>query len=1778
MRTSSVLGATTSLLYVLTSLACCVYYTSLLQPSFANDLWWAGYNVSGYQAFLIDLCNQFLMTNANGSLDVLSASAIVPKTYSTIDAFTSIYTPYMHDVLLGELTSIEYAVPHLRTLSTYWSMRMNVQHCWVDFNKTFEMAHTLLRQERCERRYRANAAVYLEAILRNQPWDAYLALWAGNGLRFNVAIQRGLQETMGGRSFLAQMATAANTTSVADELAYWRSYNLSIFELQWQSRWQPGVSETIKVSNALGIQQSFTLKALDQVMGPWSSQNMFWMPLNDLFNGMTMNRSFVRGTSRHFATNISASLPAINLETYRGMADSRGNLVGKAWVFHTFLGPYLSSDIRYKLRPAPLVTAYNRFQEVVFTHLATSTARFESFSSLPVVVLTPTPSRWQANYTFYGGDPMCILGMGTSYVQQSFDFYDDCSQKIPLSVQLPPMSLLFALLAASTTSRTFSIHAICALSTTPDPCVSMLSVASSWLQELPIPDQILLMLESLPPVLQATDTSFMQFAKASNGSWVLLQQPLLSARDDPWTFYGWCFAADWATGIRQAASFEGDVSSIVLLSNAYTSQHYVTSGQPLETATRMVYYSVVASSVCLVSVGGLALLYTLYSRFHITGRNLLCFNRLVGSVWAGRQLMLMRGTSAILILSTAQPKLVAQFGHSRLVASARSVWETGIVAGEATWVSYCLQEYLVIALPTALTRLYGPWTNALTWLTIVVLDISSPVQTTIELNRACVGGDMDYGLLCTAGAISIGSLSRLLLLFGLQVGLVLILIMLIYGYQHASCCMSFGGECEANDKYDDASLLMSGMSRALVVPEEATKHLYDAVTCVLCGLLPLRLRGRRRIFDLKLWSFLPDTISTTRHHTVSPEHCMVVPARPIQMPPPPTLDLIKTAVDSRRRWSVASALLGLFYMVCVIASSVSYFEISKVNLANDLYWPHFNVTGAHAFFANWLNEQLILRASIQNIALDDPSINLLGSFAAPTAYVSTVHNYGTWLQHSELSSIEASIAGLRVSDACNAPWIFSPYCYLDWKKTWPMAYSHQRQMRCQKMETNAAVYLESVLRNIDWATFEFCWGNAFETAFGSDLRQSSEGVEWLHAVSSERLLLQDEATKWRQHNLSVFQVQWQNYKRIGVFNSYSIVNAFGISYPMQLMALNGSYRWSSQTTYKMYWSLANDLSAIVSNTSGIGGLSLMRTSPRFAFTNTSLQAVLTTNLTLMSPLATALALVAESIGPFGVTDMVYIRVPVAVSSLVRDILHMARLSMGQSILAQAAFNKITPLSTSYPTPKKWVTPKYGSFGGSPLCQELISSKAVSNGFACMPSYDLPCLPTLPAQSKVLPTRQHYIVSAILSGLSASPPSDYRSLCSFDPSNLALCLVYLNHTMHFIRTYMPTANASLTSIAASTNALVHNLNIEFMIFAKVNASAPLALLHTNLLDPSEVGFGFLAWTYLYDWVLGHREVISFQGDSGTLNLLTDLQLPLLQQAQPWMLTQAFATYCRGGVWYVTFLMLSVSALACVYVLASRGHFEGLNMLELSRVGGIVWVGRPLLFLRSLTALCLLSTATLELQTSGYRSYFAAVPTPWYTIALAAGEVTWLVSVVNDIALVFTKEYSMYYTTANSLLVWLIVASLAGAIPVDATLALSPHCQFVQFDFLIACDAGELVIGHLSRLLALIGIVIACNIVCYSAVRRCMHRPKGCVTSLLLSNGAKYLFLHDGRLRGDVYYLDRASAAVAGIVTLRLGRVFYALDIKLWRLVPVALPLTKLESPLLDAALPLLNSPL
>ncbi|OQS02587.1 hypothetical protein THRCLA_21376 [Thraustotheca clavata] len=396
-------------------------------------------------------------------------------------------------------------------------------------------------------------------------------------------------------------------------------------------------------------------------------------------------------------------------------------------------------------------------------------------------------------------------------------------------------------------------------------------------------------------------------------------------------------------------------------------------------------------------------------------------------------------------------------------------------------------------------------------------------------------------------------------------------------------------------------------------------------------------------------------------------------------------------------------------------------------------------------------------------------------------------------------------------------------------------------------------------------------------------------------VAAANLYLIDEVASWESYNIESLDIQWQNYKRIEVVNSYDIINAYGVVYEIPLMTLNLTYLLASQTTFKMYWSLFNDVFSIVNNSSGMEHKSLLRGSTNFAFRNLTPQSIVTRNLTLMTPLANGLILIQDTIGPLGMTDMIYVKVPRNVSYF---FIEFTKSILAKNISAQIAYTNITPLGISYPVPKKWIVPKYYSYGSLPLCQELRTGKTIPSGFLNFLSYDLTCQPTLPINAKVVPTRQHYILSANLSGFLSIASNDSKTICSYDASYLTLCL-----------------------------------------------------------------------------------------------LAADI-----------------AQYCRAAVWYMTFIMLCIATITCCYMGTSQFQFVGANMFNLCRAGGMVWVGRPLLFLRSLPALCLLSTSS--------------------------GETTWLVFVVNDIVLVLTREYSLYYESPSVFIIWVVGGVLSLMQPIQS----------------------------------------------------------------------------------------------------------------------------------------------
>ncbi|KAG9397901.1 hypothetical protein AC1031_016490 [Aphanomyces cochlioides] len=244
---------------------------------------------------------------------------------------------------------------------------------------------------------------------------------------------------------------------------------------------------------------------------------------------------------------------------------------------------------------------------------------------------------------------------------------------------------------------------------------------------------------------------------------------------------------------------------------------------------------------------------------------------------------------------------------------------------------------------------------------------------------------------------------------------------------------------------------------------------------------------------------------------------------------------------------------------------------------------------------------------------------------------------------------------------------------------------------------------------------------------------------------------------------------------------------------------------------------------------------------------------------------------------------------------------------------------------------------------------------------------------------------------------------------------------------FLQKYFPPAAAKDLQVQSeSVKAYIRDqIQVEMMQYTVPDNSTDYALSHINYFDPGESDFELFAWLYMFDWVQGVREAVTFQGDKNKLTLLSSSTNFIEMPGNPMEIPVNKSYYMRLLLQYITWIMLCVACIVCFYILGLKARIEAANMTSFSRVTALVWIGRPLIMLRALSAVCLLATSTLTLTRplGGLVSYFISLPQPWYIIILTAGELVWMVYIVNDIFSIFTKEYTQEYSLNSYILVWL-----------------------------------------------------------------------------------------------------------------------------------------------------------
>ncbi|RQM25970.1 hypothetical protein B5M09_000807 [Aphanomyces astaci] len=1064
-------------------------------------------------------------------------------------------------------------------------------------------------------------------------------------------------------------------------------------------------------------------------------------------------------------------------------------------------------------------------------------------------------------------------------------------------------------------------------------------------------------------LVDVRDVSVFQFAFHDTSELPLfLTQPLLDPNDHAWSLYGWVMLYDWAMQRREVVRFDGDVDSITLVSKRYDPQPFVPGS--LDASQRPDNFSKFFATyvtVVLSCVGAVMVVYGCITQFRVMGRNLFRFNRVVGSVWAGKIIQYERGITAVALLSSSTIELRKTMGLSYFVSTRRSTLELLLVASEATWVAYTLQDVLA-AIFTEHSYYAAPVSTAFAWATLIVFETLVPSAPYLNLERTCKTLVVGTQVECRSGQLHFGHPVRLNVLVGMD-----------RPPSHA-----FLDKTLASDHHS---------------------FCFDRVTCIMSGLITVHTAYYQYVFDVKSWSIYREPFQPPEFNG---PHAAQIPAR-------------ERATRSFHSFDRFMAVAGLAYMV------ISF-----------------------------------------NTSLDNPMYADSTPYNTTSTVFSSSALYANIVQFEVGNSLAIAIQGLKNMDICDVAQIMTPYCWLDFHQQFPMANS-------------------SALRNVGWQGEALCWD--FPPILGDDFMASAHGAEWVQRIQTTLTTVEDEVRYWRAFGLTHYTTQFQNYKTMGLVESFRIRNALGFEYSLPLKYGNASMQFGAQTSMKLYWSFAMDLSVVFNMygfTTPTLSPSLLASSPHYVYANVSLHETFVQLGVLHAPLGAVYTTLTKVLGPFGSIDARHIPAPLSLRQFYSIASNTISALMTTNADAQLAYSDLA-------LPTQWV----------PCPLALIGVKRYSGS----------------------------ILSANL------------SQAFYSQQNLSTHAAY----------------------ARAAQLDIYTLNVSLLQFRHDDGTA---LVH-NLFAPDAAAFWFFSWGLVFEWLLGNRDVVSFEGDEGRLMLMSSTAFSVESLPNPNVILYLMSRYTRNVVVYITVMIAAVAVVTAMYIVGSVGRVEGWNVLEINRVAAVVWAGRPLLFLRSLVAFCLLSKSQLHLTQFGpvgLMTAFEFDQLEWYRVVLTAGEATWFVYVLCDVLIVVTKQHIAAYTTYSGLIVCVIAIALSVYSPVIGTAVVNRVCSSPVLDFKLQCDAGVVSIGSVTRVWELVGISLVTVGACYlfQLIRHLSLPDTRHSVSLLLSCGATYLFTMGNWKYKHGYYLDKASAVITGLVCVQVKRKFYILDIKLWRMFVIDIP--------------------
>ncbi|KAF0684189.1 Aste57867_23812 [Aphanomyces stellatus] len=1737
-RTARWHGHATTLLglvYVAFSIACSWSYVLLLTPFTQNDLLWYRFNTS-VQAWVMDAMNRIDLVDASHSK--LTALGFAQQKAYASNAVELVPT-YPRKLLLTQPLEPALAITSCRETSLRDLLWVSTQYCFVDFGQRFVLAHTRKRETRCRQPNLAhNGAVYLEAILRNTDRSGFVATYGGPVGMFTTAIARSLQQSAVGQAFLEGVATHV-MASVEAEVAFWATYNVTFWLTQFQNFQQVGLSNSIALHPAMGTVNTLTVNQFAKV-----DRKSLW---TTSFTGTFY-------TELTWAQYINGSL-LLDDPTCLWVNANTPIVDEVAGTFDTTIGPFVALDMFLLAVPPPLLDLYHVFTTLALNAQWHNPLYYTLLGAIQPFTIVPTaigawPTMLTSTNVYLSGSPFCLgYTQRQSVFVREWGFDDACDEQRPLVVSFTPRSLLFAILMYQDRQNALATlqARLCNAADNTSVCATSMHHAIQLSRIVPHASQLAILVQ---PAMAATlAVEIIQFASDNDESEPrLLRHAIGDATDPLFAFLSWSYLFEWVEGHREVVSMQGDVDTLQLISYCYRT---VVNMEPrtnevMQSMASLFAFGAAYVSCVLTGVATWVVALSMSTKLEMSGRNLFYLNRVAGLTWVGRPLLLLRGCTAILLLSSSTTQLEYQNGLTKLSPQPRAVLDSVLLAGETTWISYVVADLWVVHTHSWLS---GPLSSAIVFLLAFVHDQTQPIQITVTRSRQCTLVGVDSGLVCLTNVLSNGDFDRVWRLGLISVLSVVLPAFVLPMLRHVPTKVV----PQSHVWYTASALafmdLRGGMGHSDTV-------WLDAVSNLMCGILIFSRRSQGHYFvDIKSWQCLrlqPDTYA--RRGTYFALRHRIVP----EIPKSPTVAPI--ALQTASKPSVWLVACGCVYVLSSLLGSTMYLSVLENAMSNDFWWTHFNTSGSHLFLA-CMRPSLVHGSSLTAaiVPLEEPTFALWGTFNTSRHSLSVYASSARQAKHGVLRNLALAIQGLRGMDAALAPWLAAQYCWVDFNRHWDLAVSLSRQKRCDAFElANAAVYLEAMLRNINHDEFFSMWGRAFDVAIAAELNKTLTGQSWMvNTFMAPSLAVHDEVEHWQAQGLTTYVAQWQNYKLPGLVNQLWIENAFGLHYPLTLRLQNGTWRLADETSLKMHWMWATALAMVMSNQTYLFGSSLIRQSPQFVYDNTSITTMLVVDDLLPMVLPWSAALFQDLVGPYGSVDVTYMAPPLALVTLVNTIEQHLNALLYSDSKAALAFDSLATGWYQTVVPASWQRTNYNYFGGTPLCFHGLY--ATNSPYPYLDTMGPCTLPPVPEAVYLV------IWEAIVAGLAVNLQlADATAVCRhvLEQSACEAGVTTISGFLHHRVSGFPT---SLSADINAVNQVVAATNVSLFQYVMQDDLVPAIALH-NAFVTDEPGWSFWSWCYLHQWVIGQREVVSFRGDVGatSLHVLTTSVKASTYSLNVLDIPRSLSLYIMRGVQYVTFIVAVVAAVLLIYIMANGGVVEPSNLYKLNSVGALVWVGRPLLLLRAVSALCVLSTGQLELMQSetGLSTKFGApkstgswVLTTCQTV-IVSGEVCWATYIVHDVVSIWSHRfYSRAYVTYSFLLVWAATAIVQLAVPLHVTMTSDLQCTTDEFDVEVACVTGHIAVGSPRRLILLVFLSLACLGICFGL--SCLRtRPSSATAiqpqTLFMYSLATHLFVLDPWMSQNELHLDQASAFLNGLVAVRWRQSFFMLDVKTWRL--------------------------